>query len=239
MATLKSLVLKWNWTLQFANYLNKEYLKKKVKLKLGKSVFLGFSVVLEGHNFINKNTALTSSYLGFGSYIANDSMIKKTKIGRYCSIGPRVITVFGNHPSQKFVSTHPAFFSKLGQVGFTYTNKQQFNDYCDPISEGSPYTISIGNDVWIGADVRILDGVKIADGAIVAAGALVTKNVEPYSIVGGVPARHIKYRFSKNEIIFLQKFKWWDKDQKWIINNAYLFNNIENFIEQNKLTNDA
>jgi|TARA_R110000744_G_scaffold103809_2_gene198932 acetyltransferase-like isoleucine patch superfamily enzyme len=239
MTILKSLVLKWSWTLQFANYVNKKYQKRKVKLKLGKSVFLGFSVVLEGHNFINKNTALTSSFLGFGSYIANDSMIKKTKIGKYCSIGPRVITVFGNHPTEKFVSTHPAFFSNWAQVGFTYTKKQLFNDFCDPISEGSPYTISIGNDVWIGSDVRILDGVKIADGAIVAAGALVTKNVEPYSIVGGVPARHIKYRFSAKEIIFLQHFKWWNRDQNWISKNAYLFNDIENFIKQNKLNKDV
>jgi len=239
MKRLKSLVLKWSWSLQFANYFNKKYQKRKVKLKLGKSVFLGFSVILEGHNFINKNTAITNSFLGFGSYIANDSKISKTKIGRYSSIGPRVITIFGNHPTKKFVSTHPAFFSNRSQVGFTYTNNQLFNDFANPITEGSPYTISIGNDVWIGADVRILDGVKIGDGAIVAAGAIVTTNVEPYSIVGGVPAKHIRYRFSEKEIIFLLQFKWWNRNQKWISNNAHLFNDIENFITTNKMTRNV
>ena len=235
---LKRLILKWSWSVQFANYINKIREQQRIKLKLGKSVFLGFSVVLEGHNFINNHTAITNSYLGFGSYVANDAKISKTKIGRYCSIGPRVICIFGHHPTKKFVSTHPSFFSAWGQVGFTYTNKQLFNEFSKPISEGSPYTISIGNDVWIGSDVRILDGVHIGDGAIVAAGAIVTKNIEPYSIVGGMPAKHIKYRFTETQINFLLQFKWWDRPQAWISKNAHLFNDIDQFIQQSKEKNN-
>jgi acetyltransferase-like isoleucine patch superfamily enzyme len=231
---LKSLVLRWNWSLQLANYINKKRQQRSLKLKLGKSVFLGFSVVLEGHNFINHNTIITNSYLGFGSYVANDSKIAKTRIGRYCSIGPRVICVFGNHPTRDFVSTHPAFFSTLEQVGFTYTKEQLFKEFADPISEGSPYTIAIGHDVWIGADVRILDGVTIGDGAIIAAGSFVTKNIDAYSVVGGVPARHIRYRFSEQQIGFLQQFKWWDRPQEWIAQHAHLFQNIEKLIAQFK-----
>ena len=236
---LKSLILKWNWSVRLANYVNKKRLQRKMKLKLGKSVFLGFSSVLEGHNFINHNTIITNSYMGFGSYVANDSKIAKTKIGRYSSIGPRVICVFGNHPTKQIVSTHPAFFSTWGQTGFTYTKKRLFPEFSDPISPESPYTISIGNDVWIGSDVRILDGVQIGDGAIVAAGSVVTKNIAPYSIVGGVPAKHIKYRFTEPQVSFLKKYKWWEKPQDWIIKNAYLFADIEQFMEQNNKRDDS
>ncbi|SRR6056297_439280 len=237
---LKSLILRWNWSLQLANFIYKKRQQHRIKLKLGKSVFLGFSVVLEGHNFINHHTTITNSYLGFGSYVANNSIIKKTKIGRYTSIGPRVICVFGNHPTTRFVSTHPSFFSNLGQVGFSYTQEQHFKEFSNPIDKGSPYTIAIGNDVWIGADVRILDGVQIGDGAIVAAGALVTKNIAPYSIVGGVPAKHIKYRFTNPQINYLLQFKWWDYSQEWIVKNAHLFVDIETFmIHHQKETHES
>ena len=68
----------------------------------------------------------------------------------------------------------------------------------------------IGNDVWIGSNVIILPGVKVGDGAILSAGAVVSKNVEPYSIVGGVPAKHIKYRFPKAMREAFLRIKWWD-----------------------------
>nr|WP_084273440.1 CatB-related O-acetyltransferase [Maribacter antarcticus] len=235
---LKSLILRWNWSLQLANYIYKKRQQHRIKLKLGKSVFLGFSVVLEGHNFINHHTTVTNSYLGFGSYVANDSKIAKTKIGRYCSIGPRVICIFGNHPTKQIVSTHPSLFSTWGQTGFTYAKKQLFSEFAEPISKGSPYTISIGNDVWIGADVRILDGVQIGDGAIVAAGSIVTKNIAPYSIVGGVPAKLIKYRFTEAQIIFLKGYKWWEKPQDWITKNAHLFADIEKFMKYLNASDD-
>lgn len=229
---LKRLVLRYSWLLHWANNIHKKRMQRRHTLKLGKSVFLGFSVVLEGHNFINHRTIITNSHLGFGSYIANDSNIAKTTIGRYTSVGPRVVCVFGNHPTSRFVSTHPAFFSNLKQVGFTYTQEQLFKEFADPVQKDAPYTIAIGNDVWIGADVRILDGATIGDGAIVAAGALVNKDVAPYSIVGGVPAKHIKYRFNEAEIQFLQQLQWWDKPQAWIAQNAPLFTDIAQFMQQ-------
>jgi acetyltransferase-like isoleucine patch superfamily enzyme len=235
---LKKLILRWRWTLELVNFINKKLQQRRIKLKLGKSVFLGFSVVLEGNNLISHNTTITNSYMGFGSYLGIDSKIGRTKIGRYTSIGPRVICIFGNHPTKQFVSTHPSFFSIKEQVGFTYTKKQLFPEFSDPISPGSPYTISIGNDVWIGSDVRILDGVQIGDGAIVAAGSVVTKNIAPYSIVGGVPAKHIKYRFTEPQIIFLKKYKWWEKPQHWIIKNAHLFADIEKFMKYPNASDD-
>ncbi len=93
------------------------------------------------------------------------------------------------------------------------------------------YNAIIGNDVWIGSNVLIIGGIKIGDGAIVAAGAVVTKDVPPYAIVGGIPARIIRFRFDKEQINKLLELKWWNKDDDWLIKNNYLFCNVEMFFE--------
>jgi len=77
-------------------------------------------------------------------------------------------------------------------------------------------TTEIGNDVWIGARAILRTGVKIGDGAIIAAGAVVVKDVEPFSIVGGVPAKHIRHRFSPDEIVRILESNWWNKDLEWL-----------------------
>ncbi|MBU9735538.1 CatB-related O-acetyltransferase [Lachnospiraceae bacterium ASD5720] len=87
--------------------------------------------------------------------------------------------------------------------------------------------VIIGNDVWIGDGAQIIGGHKIGDGAIVAAGAVVTKDVLPYSIVGGVPAKIIRFRFEKDDINYLMQLKWWDKDREWIEKHAAYFENIK------------
>ena len=88
-------------------------------------------------------------------------------------------------------------------------------------------SIEIGNDVWIGSRATILEGVNIGDGVVVAAGAVVTKDVPPYAIVGGVPARIIRYRFDEETIQNLLKMKWWEKDQEWIQNHADDFDDVK------------
>ena len=85
--------------------------------------------------------------------------------------------------------------------------------------------------MWIGARATILSGIKIGDGAIIAAGAVVTKDVEPYTIVGGVPAKPIKKRFTDEQIHALMKLKWWDKDEAWLRNHAAMFRNIDELIK--------
>ena len=88
----------------------------------------------------------------------------------------------------------------------------------------------IGNDVWIGEGVTIKGGVRIGDGAIVAMNACVTKDVPPYAIVGGVPAKIIRYRFTDEQIKFLLDFQWWNKSLEWIEKHAEIFVDIETFI---------
>lgn len=226
---LKRIVLSSSILSHIAISLRKMQLKRKNDISYGKNVFIGYSVICEGKNNFAPNSSITSSYIGFGSYIAEGTRIAKTKIGKFCSIGQNVYCIFGKHPSNTFVSTHPAFFSTRNSVAVSYTENQLFQEFATPIDKDGKYSIIIGNDVWIGANVSIMDGVVIGDGAIIAANALVNKDVEPYSIVGGVPSKLIKYRFSKSQIEFLKKFKWWNKSEEWIRNNADYFSDIEKF----------
>lgn len=178
------------------------------------------------YNMIYKYSRLRHTEMGDYSYVARDCHIYNTRIGKFTCIGPNVTTGMGAHPSSDFVSSHPLFYSTLGQTsGLVIVEKNLFNEF--------PVT-TIGNDVWIGNNAVIKYGVHIGDGAIVAAGAVVTKDVEPYSIVGGVPARVIKYRFTPEQISFLLNFKWWDKDLEWFKANKDFFRDIEQFMNKYK-----
>lgn len=155
---------------------------------------------LAGNNTFGKGTHIHGSKIGRHSYVAS-ARIVNTTIGTFCSIGPGVkIGGLGIHPTD-CLSTHPAFYSTLMQSGKTFATTNLFEEL---------KSNTVGNDVWIGARVLVLDGISIGDGAIVAAGAVVTKNVPPYSIVGGVPARLIRSRFGSAEIEFLLKWQWWN-----------------------------
>ena len=126
------------------------------------------------------------------------------------------------------MSTHPAFFSRKKQAGFTFIDRQKFIE--SSYAEES-YPIIIENDVWIGYRVTILSGIRIGNGAIVAAGSVVTRDVPPYSIVGGVPARIIRYRFNQEIIRELLTDKWWDNSFEWIKEHADLFENCEQYLK--------
>lgn len=181
------------------------------------------NTTFEGRNKLSHH-AFFRGEMGFASYIGAYSAVEG-KIGRFCSIAENVTFISQTHPVQEFVSSHPCFYSMKKQSGFTYATKQLFNE--SPKINGSKYSIEVGSDVYIGYGVLIIGPCKIGNGAVVAAGAVVTKDVPEFAIVGGVPARIIRYRFSKEQIDFLNKLKWWDRTPEWIQENASHFESIE------------
>lgn len=183
----------------------------------------------EGYNSIGVNNILNSVEVGLGSYTGQNVLLNTVKIGRFCSIGSFIRNTTGRHPSSKFVSTHPAFFSKGKAAGFTFSNSQSFRELC---YNKDNFLVSIGNDVWIGDNVVIMDGITIGDGAIIGAGAVVTKDVEPYSINVGIPARKIKSRFDDIQIKWLLHFKWWESEINWMRGNSTVFSDIECFMKK-------
>ena len=184
---------------------------------------------LEGHNRIGRLSHFIGR-MGNWSYIGDNCSFFGS-IGRYCSIASNVKVINGRHAFKRpFVSTCPLFFSKKTKFGFSFVKEQKFIEFAYADDSGK-YHIIVGNDVWIGEGVGIIQGVTIHDGAVVLAQALVTKDVPPYAIVGGVPAKIIGYRYDEETISKLLELKWWDKDEEWIRRNAELFSDLENFLK--------
>lgn len=154
------------------------------------------------HNIIYDNSTLYKVSLDDYSYIGGDCRVMNAIIGKFCSIGPSVwVGGLPSHPLN-LKSTYPGFYQKDSSF---YGIEPEY-EYHEPEFK----QVIIGNDVWIGARAMIMDGVEIGDGAVIAAGAVVTKNVPPYAIVGGVPAKIIKFRFPEQKIHKMLESKWWD-----------------------------
>lgn len=150
---------------------------------------------------------MSSRKVSFGaySYINSGFIRSHVSVGRYCYIGRNVTLGSGIHNLTSF-STHPIFEKKIRNTG-----REQIDDKnWIFMPNGEKYRIIIGHDVWIGDYAYIMSGVKIGDGAVIGAGSIVTKDVDPYSIVIGMPAKHLKYRFSNNVINRLLRLRWFE-----------------------------
>lgn len=169
---------------------------------VGKDCSFTNDVTIGKYTSIYSNNTINYSKIGFCSYTNFDCVIQHAEIGNYCSIAHGVRIGLGSHPTHLF-STARIFY-------------KSYNIFRAPVLEEivdfKEYElVRIGSDVWIGAESIIMDGVTIGHGAIVAAGAVVTKDVPPYAIVGGVPAKLIKYRFGEEQRKALLTTQWWLK----------------------------
>ena len=137
------------------------------------------------------------------SFCGYNCKILNCDIGAFCSIADNVVIGGAQHPIE-WVSSSPVFYAGRDSI------KRKFSTF----KRGEIKRTVIGNDVWIGDNVLIKSGIVIGNGAIIGMGSVVTKNVEPYEIVGGVPAKRIRFRFSKNIRERIEKSKWWELDDE-------------------------
>lgn len=177
---------------------------------LGENVIVGNNAIiidseLESNISINRNNYLLRSKVGMFTYTGIGSSIRSAEVGRFCSLAWNVSIGGGNHNFDR-VTTSPLWrFNMLDGLILNHTeNKELAKRY------GEFGNCVVGHDVWIATNAIIVRGVKIGNGAIIGAGSVVTKDVPPYAIVAGVPAKIIRFRFSDEVISDLEELAWWN-----------------------------
>jgi phosphonate metabolism protein (transferase hexapeptide repeat family) len=150
---------------------------------------------------VGARTKVAESSFGDYSYVVNDSDIIYTNIGKFCSIAAHTRINPGNHPLDRVALSH--FTYRSSAYGFG-ADESAFFDW------RRASRCVLGNDVWIGHGATVLPGITIGDGAAIGAGAVVSRDVPPFTVMVGVPARLVRYRFPPHIIASLQRIAWWD-----------------------------
>lgn len=168
----------------------------------------------------NSGSNIVDSTIGRFTYTGYDCWIIATSIGSFCSISNNVRIGGPSHPVE-FVSTSPVFVKGQNQLKTNIAN-HLYNPFKRTV---------IGSDVWIGENAIICAGISIGDGAVVGTGSVVTKNIPPFEIWAGNPARFIRKRFEDEVVAELLKIQWWNLTLSEIENCAHFFNNPRAFID--------
>lgn len=173
---------------------------------------------------IGRNTHIVESTYGDYTYDAGDVSIVYTDVGKFCSIASHTRINPGNHPMHRVTQHHSTY--RRRQFGFAE------EDDPEVFAWRRAARCTIGHDVWIGHGATVMAGVSVGIGAVVGAGAVVTKDVPPYTIVGGVPARTIRQRFNDDVARKLMATEWWDWDRSTLEERFGDFYDLDLFLEK-------
>lgn len=205
------------------NHFIKGWLKHFSNKRISNFAFVSSTNKISKLARINRFVKIKNSEVGDYSYISNNCDITNTTIKRFCSIADNCRIGTASHTLNN-ISTSPIFTLKDNATHTAWVQKDvgHFNEV---------KRVHIGNDVWIATHVIIKDGITIGDGAIIGAGAVVVKDVPPYAVVGGVPAKIIKYRFEQSIINKLLELQWWNASDEKLRDNIKYFQTEDITIE--------
>jgi acetyltransferase-like isoleucine patch superfamily enzyme len=176
--------------------------------------------VVDPTSKLESGTTMYHSTMGRHSFCGYDCDISHAEIGSFVSIANGVVIGGGRHPME-WVSMSPVFYEGRDSVRAKFATHRR-----EP-----PRLVRVGHDVWIGRSAIVLPGVEIGDGAVVGAGAIVTKDVAPYAIVAGNPARLIRARFDDATVARLRASRWWELDDEALGILGPLVVDVERFLE--------